>query len=86
MTEVSVATAETETRQSMIRVWMAISAVWVSFWLLIIGLFMLTLDLQYPFDQQLSLFALIILSPPLVLLAIGATARWSFEKFSLRRK
>ena len=69
-----------EARQSMVRVWMAISAVWVAFWLLIATLFATAVELRHPFDDDLGWFSLIILAPPVALLAVGALARWIFER------
>ena len=84
MTESAVTTAGAETRQSMIRVWLAISAVWVAFWLLIAGGIVAAMQTGSPFDANLNVFALIVLTPPLALLALGAGARLLFE-FLARR-
>lgn len=80
MSEVEGTLTANEARQAMVRVWMAISAVWVAFWLLIATLFATAVELRYPFDDDLGWFGLIILGPPLALLAIGVLARWAFEK------
>ena len=56
MSEVSATVAISEARQSMIRVWMAISAIWVAFWLLIIAAFLTTVELRYPVDDGLDSF------------------------------
>ena len=85
MREVSGAVSRGESRQSMIRVWMAMSAVWVAFWLLITALFLGTIDPRNPLDENISSFAAIILTPPLALLAFGALGRWTFEKVAQRR-
>jgi hypothetical protein len=71
--------AGTETRQSMIRVWMAISAVWVAFWLLTAGVALAAVEMRVPIEDQLGLFSLIVITPPLLLLALGATGRFLFE-------
>ena len=71
--------AEGETRQAMIRVWMAISAIWVAFWLCIAALIVVTGEMNDPLTSQLRLFALIVMTPPVVLLAFGALFRWGFE-------
>ena len=68
-----------ETRQSMIRVWMALSAVWVGFWLLIAALVLATVELRYPLSDELGPFSAIVLTPPLALFALGVTLRWVFE-------
>lgn len=82
MSDISVANAGVDTRQSMIRVWMALSAVWVAFWLLIAGIVWLTVGTRYPFTDELAAFSLIVLIPPIALLGIGALARWTFEMLS----
>ena len=74
-----VAVAADETRQAMIRVWMAISAIWVVFWLCMGGLIAVTAEMTVPLAGNLGLFALILLSPPVVLLAVGAAFRCAFE-------
>lgn len=85
MSETSVAMAEGETRQAMIRVWMAISAIWVAFWLCIAALFVVTGEMAGPLTNQLRLFALIVMSPPVILLAFGALFRWAFEALFRKR-
>ena len=84
MSESAVTTAGAETRQSMIRVWLAISAVWVAFWLLIAAVIVAAMQMGSPFDADLNIFALIVLTPPLALLALGVSARLLFE-FLARR-
>ena len=74
-----VAVAENDTRQAMMRVWMAISAIWVAFWLSMAMLIALTAEMAVPLSGMLGLFALIVLTPPLGLLAIGSALRWGFE-------
>jgi hypothetical protein len=71
-------TAGVEARQSMMRVWLAISAVWVAFWLLIATIVLL-LGERSPFAHELSGFSLILLVPPLALLMLGTIGRWTFE-------
>ena len=78
MSDTSMTVAGGETRQAMIRVWMAISAIWVSFWLAI-ALVALGAGVANPFADRLSLFALIVMTPPLVLLVLGAGGRLVFE-------
>jgi hypothetical protein len=79
MSETTAAVAEGETRQAMIRVWMAISAIWVAFWLCIVALIAATGEMAGPPASQFRLFALIVMTPPVVLLAFGALFRWAFE-------
>jgi hypothetical protein len=78
----SVAAAGVETRQSMLRVWMAISAVWVAFWLLIAAVVMVAAELHPPFADEFGSYAAIVLLPPLAFLMLGALARWTFEAAS----
>jgi hypothetical protein len=74
-----VAVAENDTRQAMVRVWMAISAIWVAFWLSMAALIAVTAEMTVPLAGKLGLFALIVLTPPLTLLAVGTALRWAFE-------
>ena len=85
MSNTSVAIAEGETRQAMIRVWMAISAIWVFFWLCIAALILGTGEMSGPLTSQLRLFALIVLTPPVALLTLGALCRCAFELIFQRR-
>jgi hypothetical protein len=85
MSNTSVAIAEGETRQAMIRVWMAISAIWVFFWLCIAALILGTGEMSGPLTSQLRLFALIVLTPPIALLTLGALCRCAFELIFQRR-
>jgi len=73
------AVAAVEARQAMMRVWMAISAIWVAFWLSMAGLTFMTAEMTVALSNKLSLFAVIVIAPPLVLLAVGAALRWGFE-------
>jgi len=84
MSESAVTAAGAETRQSMIRVWLAISAVWVAFWLLIAAVIGVAIQQGSPFEADLNVFALIVLTPPLALLALGASARLLFEALARR--
>lgn len=79
MSDATIETAGVETRQAMLRVWMAISAVWIAFWISIAGITVATGWMSHPFFSPLSLMALIIVAPPLVLLAIGTISRLIFE-------
>jgi hypothetical protein len=81
-----VAVAENDTRQAMVRVWMAISAIWVAFWLSMAALIAVTAEMTVPFAGKLGLFALIVLTPPLTLLAVGTALRWAFEMLFSRPK
>jgi hypothetical protein len=85
MSNTSVALAEGETRQAMIRVWMAISAIWVFFWLCIAALILLTGEMSGPLTSQLRLFSLIVLTPPVALFTFGAVFRCAFELIFHRR-
>jgi hypothetical protein len=73
-----------EARQSMLRVWMAISAIWVTFWLTIAAIVLTTFEPHNPLVIQVGIFSLIVATPPFVLLAIGAASRWIFETVTLR--
>jgi hypothetical protein len=79
MSETSAAAAGGETRQAMIRVWMAISAIWIAFWLCMATLVLMTGEMTSPFAEGFRLFALIVMIPPLALLAIGVFSRLAFE-------
>ena len=79
MSDTSIAMAIGESRQAMIRVWLAISAIWVAFWLCIAALIATAGAAAVPFTSELPLFALIVMFPPLVLLALGALSRLAFE-------
>jgi hypothetical protein len=78
MSDTSVA-AGIDTRQSMIRVWMALSAVWVAFWLSIAAIIFAAVGIREPLAAELGRFAAIVLTPPVVLLILGAALRWTFE-------
>lgn len=69
--------AALQTRQSMVRVWLALSAVWVAFWLALAS-FPLIAGMNIAFSD-VGLFAVIVTTPPLVVLAVGALSRWIFE-------
>lgn len=86
MSETSVAMAAGESRQAMIRVWMAISAIWVAFWLCIAALIVATGEMPGPLTNELRLFALIVMTPPVVLFALGALFRCVFEALFLKSK
>ena len=73
-----------EARQSMIRVWLAISAVWVAFWLIVAALVFAFFTPSDPLIFQVGIFSLIVTTPPFALLAVGAVSRWIFETVSLR--
>jgi hypothetical protein len=80
------AVAEGETRQAMMRVWMAISAIWVAFWLSMAALIAVAAEMTVPLAGNLGLFALIVLSPPIALLAVGTALRWGFEMLFQKSK
>jgi len=77
----AVAVAGLEARHAMIRVWMAISATWVAFWISIATLIVMTGEMTDPGAAQLRLFAFIVIAPPVVLLGVGALFRLGFELF-----
>lgn len=79
MSERLAGNGEADARKSMIRVWMAVTAVWIAFWVGIAALIATTVDLYYPLSQQTGMIALILFGPPLALLAVGVTIRWIFE-------
>jgi hypothetical protein len=82
MSDASVRANGGEARQSLIRFWMAISAVWLAFWLLIAGIFFLNVDIPYIFSAEIVPFTLIVLTPPAALLAIGILGCWAFQAFA----
>ncbi len=82
MSDTTVSVAGGDARQSMIKVWMAISAVWVAFWLLIALIVLATFGAGYSYAEELRPFYLIVLAPPLALLALGAIGRWTFSAFA----
>lgn len=82
MSDTSMTIAGGETRQAMVRVWMAISGIWVAFWLGI-ALVALSAGVANPFADRISLYALIVMTPPLVLFVLGAGVRLAVE-FLLR--
>jgi hypothetical protein len=84
MSDTTVNTPCAETRQSMLRVWMAISAVWVAFWLLIAAVVLATAAIGFPLGDQLRSFSLIVLAPPFAFLALGVIGRWIFVAFASR--
>ena len=79
MSNTSAAAAAVETRQAMMRVWMAISAIWVTFWLCFAALIVVAGGMNVALEAQFGLFALIVLTPPFALLAIGTAFRCGFE-------
>ena len=79
MSDVSATAAGIEARQAMVRVWLAISAVWVTFWLLIAAIAIAPVEVRYSLTKELGAFSLIVITPPLCLLALGAAGRWFFE-------
>jgi hypothetical protein len=75
----SAGVAGIDARQSMIRVWMALSAVWVAFWLLIAAIVLATVRVRYSVFEELGPFALIVLTPPVALLGVGALVHMGLE-------
>jgi hypothetical protein len=84
MSNTSVAIAEVESRQALIRVWMAISAIWIAFWIAIALPIVFYGEATTPLFEQFRLFAVIVLVPPVVLLVAGAAVRWLFETLALK--
>ena len=84
MSEVTIEAAGGETRIAMLRVWMAISAVWVTFWLSIAGIIVVTGAVSNPIVAEFGLLTLIVVTPPIALLAIGIVSRLIFETISAR--
>lgn len=84
MANAAVPAAGVETRQSMLRVWMAMSAVWIAFWLAIAAIVVASGAARFPLAGQFAPFAAIVLAPPLIFLGFGVTIRWAFE-MALRR-
>ena len=84
MANVTIGSAGPETRLAMLRVWMALSAVWVAFWLMIAALVALTTETSNLPLRLPGLVALIAVTPPIALLGVGAMSRWIFEALSRR--
>ena len=82
MSEASVRAEVSDARQCMFRFWMAISAVWLTFWLLIGGIVLVTVEIPYAFSPELGSFALIVVAPPAVLLLIGLVGSWASQNFA----
>ena len=82
MSHENVAVGGIETRKSLIRVWMAVSAVWVAFWLLTAATVVAAAAGRNPLAGELEIFLAIVLTPPLALLAIGTFVRCLVEAFS----
>jgi hypothetical protein len=78
--------AGVETRQAMLRVWMAISAVWVVFWLSIATVIALTSEaLASPLLERLDIIGLIVVAPPFLFLTFGVLLRCGYEMIALKR-
>lgn len=73
-----------EARQSMLRVWMAISAIWVTFWIVMAALVVEALDPHNILIIDLSVCAVIAAVPPILLLAFGATVHLILEAIAQR--
>lgn len=69
-----------ETRKNMLRVWLAISAVWIAFWLVIAIIVLATVRSGYLSVDELQTFATIVVLPPIILLCLGL---FGFTAFSL---
>ena len=79
MSDASMKAAGMEARQSLVRVWMAISAVWVTFWLLIATTAFAAAEVHPSFADDLPTFAFIVVAPPLGLLLLVVIGRSMFE-------
>ena len=79
MSNMTASISGVETRQSMIRVWLAISAVWVAFWLCMAAIAM---EFSYPLAAGLRPFSIIVILPPVALLGMGVICRWVFAGFA----
>jgi hypothetical protein len=73
-----------ETRRSLVRVWLAISAVWVAFWLLMAAA--AAAQLENPFVTQARLFSLIVALPPAALLLTGFVGRVLIHAVAMLRR
>ena len=82
MSDASVRADLSDARQCLIRFWMAISAVWLTFWLLIGGVVLLTVEIPSAYSAELGSFALIVLAPPLALLAIGTIGTFASQRMA----
>jgi hypothetical protein len=79
MSDLMTAAAGSETRRSMVCVWMAVSAVWVGFWLVMAAIAVVAARIDNPFAEDLGAFAVIVLTPPLVTFVLGSAFRLTFE-------
>ena len=82
MSEASVRAEVSDARQCMFRFWMAISAVWLTFWLLIGGIALLIVEIPYALSPELGSFVLIVIAPPAALLLIGIIGSWASQSFA----
>jgi hypothetical protein len=64
---------------------MAVSAVWVGFWLVMAAIAVMAARIDNPFAGDLGAFAVIVLTPPLVTFVLGSTLRLTFEALAQRR-
>jgi hypothetical protein len=70
-----------DTRRNMLRVWLAISAVWVAFWMVIAAIALASVQSGYLFAEELQAFATIVILPPLTLLCFGLLAFTALSLF-----
>ena len=82
MSEAGVRAEISDARQCMFRFWMAISAVWLTFWLLIGGIALLIVEIPYALSPELGSFVLIVIAPPAALLLIGIIGSWASQSFA----
>ena len=78
MSDATVSASGGDARQSMIRVWMAISAIWIAFWLSIAAMVLATFEFGNPLGSQLRPYFLILALPPAVLFLAMLLCRWVY--------
>jgi hypothetical protein len=63
---------------------MAVSAVWVGFWLVAAAVAVLAARVDNPFAEDLGAYAVIVLTPPLVTFVVGTVFRLILETLTDR--
>jgi sterol desaturase/sphingolipid hydroxylase (fatty acid hydroxylase superfamily) len=79
MTNTTTAAMHQDARQSMLRVWLAISSVWIGFWLAIAAIVVAAFGNAYDLIGTFTSFSVIVLAPPLALLLFGVAGCLIFE-------
>ena len=74
MTDMAANTESPGTWHCLLRVWIAISAVWLAFWMAMSAVFVMMAGALNPFAGEFSAFVLLVIVPPLVLLGLCAAA------------